>query len=164
MLKTVLTLGLGFLLFSISFGQEKVVFKANTEFPAQLDTAINTEKNEVGDDVNFVLTEDMVGEGIKIEKGSQLLGRIVSVEKISAKNETAKVCIMFDFVKNGTDFLSLVAAIMVIDPNHEAIKLTASTTFSGGTVLSLKGKAIQLEKGKIFRIKLIKDITANKTT
>jgi hypothetical protein len=163
MLKTVFTLGLVVLLFSISFAQEKVVFKANTEFPVQLDTAINTEKNNVGDDVSFVLTEDIIGEGTKIEKGSLVYGRIVSLDKISAKNETAKVCIMFDFVKNGSDFLSLVAVITVINPNPEAVKLTASNTFSGGTVLSLKGKEIQMDKGKIFRIKLIKDITANKT-
>ncbi len=164
MLKTVLTLCLGFLLFSTSFGQEKVVFKANTEFSVQLDTAVNTEKSNVGDDVNFILAEEVNGEGIKIEKGSVVFARIVDVGKISAKNVTAKVCIMFDFVKNGTDFLSVVAAIISIEPNPDAIKLAASTTFSGGTVLSLKGKEIQLDKGKTFRIKLIKDVTANKTT
>jgi hypothetical protein len=164
MLKTVLTLCLSFLLSSGCFGQNgnsqgKIVFKAKTEFPIQLETTVYTEKNNVGDDVNFVLTEDVMGEGEKILKGTSVLGRIVKIDKISAKNDTAKVCIMFDFFKNGDDFMSLVAAILTIAPNTEAIKLAASPTFSGGTMLSLKGKEIQLDKGRIFRVKLTSDIT-----
>ena len=166
MLNTFLTLGLVALMFSISFGQqgggtqEKVVFKANTEFPVQLETVISSEKNNVGDDVNFDLTEDINSDGNKLEKGSVVYGRIVSIEKISAKNDTTKICLMFDFVKRGNDFMSLVADIVSIEPNAEAIKLSASAKFAGGTTLSLKGKEIQLEKGKIFKVKLTKDMTA----
>lgn len=165
MLRAVLTLCAAFLLVSF-FGQPtanaqgKVIFKAGTEFSAQLDTSVFTEKNKVGDDVNFVLTEDVTGDGDKILKGSPIFGRIVSIEKIAPKNDTAKVCIMFDFVKKGEDFMSLAASIIAIEPNTEAIKFSASPTFSGGTTLSLKGKEIQLEKGKIFRVKLMKDIIA----
>ena len=158
MLKAILTLCLGFLLLSVCSGQERVIFKANTEFPVQLETVVSTEKNNVGDDVNFVLTEDVNGDGDKILKGSNLYGRIVSIEKATSKDNTAKVCIMFDFVKKGEDFLSLVAAIISIEPNPEAIKLTASKIFSGGTILSLKEKEIQLDKGRIFRLKLTSDI------
>lgn len=160
MLRTVLTLCLVFLLASVCLGQGKATFKANTELPAQLETDVFTEKNKVGDDVNFVLTEDVTGDGDKILKGSTLYGRIVNVEKIAPNNDTAKVCIMFDFVKKGEDFVSLVAAIISIEPNPEAIKFSASPTFTGGTTLSLKGKEIQLNKGKIFRLKLLKDITS----
>jgi hypothetical protein len=166
MLRTVITLCLAFLLFSAGFlqtsgeAQEKVIFKANTEFPAQLETEVSTEKNKVGDDVNFVLTEDLKGDGDTILKGSTVYGRIVNIEKIAPKNDTAKVCIMFDFVKKGEDFVSLSAGIISIEPNAEAIKFSPSPTFSGGTTLSLKGKEIELNKGKVFRLKLLKDITA----
>ena len=163
MLKAVLTLCLAFLLFSVCPGQEKVVFRASTEFPIQLETAVNSEKGDVGDDVNFILTEDVSGDGLKLEKGSVVYARIVSIEKITGKNDTAKVCIMFDFVKRGDDFMSLVADIIAIEPNPDAIKLAASKTFKGGTTLSLKGKEILLDKGKTFRVKLTQDITSNKT-
>ena len=166
MLKAVLTLCLGILLFPVCFGQqtdekpERVVFKANTEFSIQLESAVSTEKSNVGDDANFIFTEDVNGEGYKIEKGSLVYGRIVNIEKISTKNATAKVCIMFDFVKKGEDFLTLVATIISVEPNTELIKFVASPTFEGGTTLALKGKEIQLEKGGIFRLRLIKDITS----
>lgn len=166
MLKTILTICLTMLLLTVTFGQqnegnqEKVVFKSNTELSIQLDTAVSSETNKVGDDVKFILTEEVVNEGNKLEKGSIIFARIVNVAKISEKSDTAKVCIMFDFVKNGENFISVVAAITAIDPNTEAIKLTASPTFNGGTTLSLKGKEIQLDKGRIFKVKLIKDATS----
>lgn len=167
MLKAVLTLCLSLVLFSVGFAQqnnqEKVVFKANTEFSIQSETAINSETNNIGDDVNFVLTEDITGEGIKLLKGSVVYGRIVNIAKMDGKNDTTKVCVMFDFVKNGDDFIPLVAGIILIDPNPDSIKLSASPKFNGGTTLSLKGKGIQIDKGKIFRIKLIQDMTSNKT-
>ena len=166
MLKAFLTLCLTMLLLTITYGQqnegtqEKVVFKSNTEFSMQLETALSSETNKVGDDVNFVLTEEINSDGNKLEKGSVVYGRIVNVQKISEKNDTAKVCIMFDFIKKGDQFISIVAAITEITPNVEAIKFAASPTYSGGTTLSLKGKEIQLDKGRIFHVKLIKDVTA----
>jgi len=166
MLKTILTLGLMLLLYSVCFGQqttsnqEKVVFKANTEFSIQLETAINTETNNVADDVKFILTEDVNGDGDKILKGSTIFARIANIEKLSVKNDTAKICIMFDFVKKVEDFVSLAATIVTLEPNPDAIKMTPSKMFSGGTTLSLKGKEIQLAQGKIFRVKLMQDITS----
>lgn len=161
MLKAVLTLCLSLFLISICSAQEKVVFKANTEFPAQLENVVSSEKSNVGDDVNFVLTEDVVGEGDTIVKGSMILGRIVKIEKRTSQNDIARVCIMFDFLKKGSDFVELIAAITAIEPNTEAIKFATSPTFTSGTTLSLKGKEIELDKGKIFRVKLTKDITSN---
>ena len=159
MLKAVITLCFVFLFSLVCFGQGKVVFKANTEFPVSLESALATDKNNVGDDVNLVLTQDVAGEGETILKGSTIIGRIVNVEKSTAKDGTAKLCIMFDFVKKGEEFLSLVAAITTIEPNAEDIKFSSSKTFTGGTTLSLKGKEIQLDKGRILRLKLVSDIT-----
>jgi hypothetical protein len=165
MFKAVLTLCLAFLLFSVSFGQqsdsaqERVIFKANTEFAIQLETAVFSDKNNVGDDVNFVLNDDIIGDGDKIDKGSVIYGRIAKIDKISPKNDTTKVCIMFDYIKKGGDFIPLIATIIAIESNNEAINLATSPTFVGGTTFSLKGKEIQLDKGRVFRAKLTKDIT-----
>ena len=85
MLKAFLTLCLTMLLLTITYGQqnegtqEKVVFKSNTEFSMQLETALSSETNKVGDDVNFVLTEEINSDGNKLEKGSVVYGRIVNV-------------------------------------------------------------------------------------
>lgn len=171
MLRTISTICLAFLLFSVCPAQqseavsatpEKVIFKSGTEFTAQIENEVYTDKINVGADVNFVLTEDVIGAGgDKIEKGSMLYGRVVSVEKTGAKNDTAKVCIMFDFVKMGEEFLPLAAAIVSIEAGADVggVKFASSPIFSGGTVLSMKGREIHLEKGKIFRLKLTKDIT-----
>ncbi len=107
MLRTVLTFGLIFLCFGLCFAQnsesdKKIIFKADTEFSAELENAIDAENNKIGEDVNFKLTEDIKGEGETISKGSELYGRIVDVQKPSAANkETGLVSVIFDFVKKG---------------------------------------------------------------
>lgn len=154
------------LLASIGFAQqaeekqEKVVLKANTEFAVQLETDLASDKNAVGDDVTFVLTEDVNGEGVQLLKGTTLLGRIVSIVKMSAKSDTAKICVMFDFVKSDSNFMSVEAAITVVDANSEGFKLSPSPTFAGATTFALKGKEIALTKGRTMRVKLVKDMTA----
>ncbi len=163
MLKAVLTFCSILLLFSVGYAQTegKVVIKANTEFSIQLDSSVYSDKNAVGDDIKFVLADDINNDADKIPKGSIIFARIVNIEKISPKNDTAKVCVMFDFIKKGEEFITLEAAIVSLEPNPEAVKLTASTVYSGGTTLSLKGKDIQFDKGKIFKAKVKKDITSN---
>ena len=167
MLKTIVTLFLIILLFSVNYAQQtgeaqgKILVKANTQFSVQLETSAYTDKNTTGDDVKFVLTEDLIGDGVKFLKGSQVFARVVMVEKFSSSNDTAKICVMFDYIKNENDFISFVGTIMAIDPNPEAIKLIDATKIIGSTTLSLKGKDIQLDKGRIFRVKLIKDVTSN---
>ena len=164
MFKAILALSLVFLLFSVALGQQtdgKVVFKANSEFPIQLETAFSTDKIGVGDEVDFTLAEDVTGEnGEKILKGATVFGRIVELEKISAKNETTKVTVLFDFIKSTDKFYSIVGMITTITPNADNIKMTPCKKFVGGTILSLKGKEIQFDKGKIFRIKLTEDVKA----
>ena len=166
MLRTVLIFGLFIFSFTLCFAQnsesnEKVVFKADTEFSAQIENQIDAEKAKIGKDINFTINEDIKGEGSTIEKGSELYGRIVNVQKASAKNEnTSKISIMFDFVKNDGRFLPLTAAVISIEENSQDIKLEQSPTFEGGTILFIKGKNLRVDKGKIFRIKLIEDITS----
>lgn len=173
MLRTVLAFGLLLLLVSVGFAQQektnespqnkgKIIFKANTEFSAQVENEINAEKTKIGEGVDFVLTEDVKGEGVTMTKGSTLYGRVVNVEKASAdNNNTSQISVLFDFVKQGDDFMPLSATILSVAENADSIKFAPSPTFDGGTILSLKSKNLHLEKGKIFRIKLVKDITEN---
>ena len=166
MRRSIIFLLFAVLLASIGFAQqteekqEKVVLKANTEFAVQLDTDLASDKNAVGDDVSFIFAEDVSGDGVQFLKGTVLLGRIVSIEKMSAKSDTAKICVMFDFVKKDSDFMSVIASITAVEPNSEGFKLTASPTFAGATTFALKGKEIQLAKGRTMRVKLVKDMTA----
>ena len=134
-------------------------FKAGSEFSAQMENAIDAENNKVGDDVNFTLTEDFKGEGGTIAKGSEIFGRVVNVEKAAAGNKnSAKITIMFDFFKKDDDFITLSANIVSIEKSADEIKFEPSATYSGGTILSVKGKNLKVDKGAVFRIKLAENI------
>lgn len=170
MLKTILAFGVLLLLVSVGFAQQektseqqskgKILFKANTEFSAQVENEINAERTKIGEGVDFILTEDVKGEGSTIAKGSPLYGRVVNVEKASADNNNiSQISVLFDFVKLGDDFVPLTAAIVSVAENPDNIKFAPSQVFDGGTVLSLKSKNLHLDKGRVFRIKLVKDIT-----
>lgn len=165
MLKIVVTLCLIFVFCAVSFGQsddsnKKILFKADTEFFAEIENTLDAEKNKIGEDVNFKLTEDLKGDGETLSKGSELYGRIVNVQQESDKNEkTSLISIMFDFVKKGDDFVPLTANIVTVENMPDEINYEQSPTFDGGTILTLKGKNVKVDKGSIFRIKLAKDIT-----
>jgi hypothetical protein len=166
MLRTILIFGLFVFSFTFSFAQngesnEKVIFKADTEFSAQSETEIDSEKAKIGGDVYFVITEEVKGEGTDIAKGSELYARVVNVQKASAENKnTSKITILFDFVKKDGDFVPLTAGITSVEGSQQDIKFEQSPTFAGGTILSIKAKNLHLDKGKVFRIKLLKDITS----
>ena len=68
MLRTILIFGLFVFSFTFGFAQnggsnEKVIFKADTQFSAQSETEIDSEKAKIGGDVYFVITEEVKGEG-----------------------------------------------------------------------------------------------------
>lgn len=165
MQKIILTFGLIFLLCAAGFAQsekpnKKVLFKANTEFSAQIENDLDAENAKVGEDVNFKLTEDVKGNGDTIAKDSTIYGRVVNVQKPSDENDkTSQISVFFDFVKKGEDFVPLTANIVTMEKSADGIKFAPSPTFDGGTVISAKGKNIKIDKGAVFRIKLAKDIT-----
>ena len=165
MMKIIITFGLLLVFCAIGFAQsdnpnKKILFKAGTEFSAQIENRLNAEENKIGEDLNFKLTEDFVGNGHTISKGSELYGRIVNVEKASDKNEkTSLISVMFDFVKEGDDFVALSAHVVSIENLTGEVKFESSPTFEGGTVISAKGTNIKIDKGAVFRIKLAKNIT-----
>lgn len=167
MLKLLLIFSVVLAFCAVGFAQtneskKKVLFKANTEFSAELENALDAEKAQIGEDVNFRLTEDFKGENDTIVKDSTLYGRIVNIQKASDKNkQTSQISVMFDFVKKGEEFVSLTANIVAVDKSDGEIKFEPSPTYDGGTTLSMKGKNIKIDKGAVFRIKLAKDITEN---
>lgn len=139
--------------------EKKGKVNAQTQFTAAVEKVIDAESSSVGDDLNFKLAEDLKGDGITILKGSEILGRIVSIEQLSAKNKASRVSIMFDFVQSGEDFMPCAAVIVGIEQLADDVKLERSKAYEGSTVLSLQGKNIKIGKGKLFRIKLVKDLT-----
>ncbi len=165
MLKIIITLGLLFAFCAVGFGQsdksnKKILFKADTEFSAEIENGLDAEKNKIGEDINFKLAEDLKGDGETISKGSELYGRIVNIQKVSDENDkTSLISVMFDFVKKGDDFVPLTADVISIEKMPDEIKFEQSPTFDGGTILTMKGKNIKIDKGAVFRIKLAKNIT-----
>ncbi|MGI9056180.1 MAG: hypothetical protein ACR2F2_10315 [Pyrinomonadaceae bacterium] len=165
MKKIIITFGLLLAVCAIAFAQsdnsnKKILFKAGTEFSAQIENGLNAEESIIGEDLNFTLTGDFVGDGHTVSKGSELYGRIVNVEKASDKNEkTSRISVMFDFVKDGDDFVPLSANIVSIENLPDKVKFESSPTFEGGTVISAKGTNLKIDKGAVFSIKLAKDIT-----
>ena len=166
MLKLLLIFSLVFAFCAVGSAQtggsnKKVLFKAGTEFSAEIENEFDAEKAKIGADINFRLTEDFKGENDTIVQGSELYGRIVNIQKASSDDKISTITVMFDFVKKGDDFVSLTANIVAVDKNPDKIKFEKSPTYDGGTILSMNGKNIKIEKGAVFRIKLAKDITEN---
>jgi hypothetical protein len=165
MLKLLLTFSLIFVFCAVGLAQtgesnKKILFKADTEFSAEIEKGLDAEEAKIGEDINFKLTEDFKGENDTIYKNSELYGRIVNIQKASDDNKkTSLISVMFDFVKKGDDFVPLTANIVAVDKSDGEIKFEPSPTYDGGTILSMKGKNIKIDKGAVFRIKLAKDIT-----
>jgi hypothetical protein len=165
MLKLLLTFSLIFAFCAVGLAQtnganKKILFKADTEFSAEIENPLDAETAKVGEYVNFRLTEDFRGENDTIVKNSELYGRIVNIQKASDDNDkTYLICVMFDFVKKDDEFVPLTATIVAVDKSSGEIKFEPSPTYDGGTILSMKGKNIKIDKGAVFRIKLAKNIT-----
>lgn len=154
-----LVLSFAFLALAQDDSTSKGKISAETQLTAKIQKTIDAESSSIGEDVNFVLTSDVVGDGMKIPSGSEMYARIVNVEKISDSNKNSKISILFDFVQAGEDFMTLKAVIIGIEQMPEDVKFETSDTFDGGTVLSLRGKNLKIDEGKVFRVKLIKDLS-----
>lgn len=164
MKKAILVFGLTLALFSLSFAQRaeqkpegKVILKAGTEFSARLQTDVSAKSAKVPFDIMLRTTESVEG----IDKNAEVYARIVRAEKTSKENDTSKLGMLFDFVKKDGKFLPLSAMVVGIDKSADAVEFTESPTFQGGTVLSLKGKDINLEEETVLRIKLKENLTEN---
>lgn len=135
-------------------GGGNVVLEKGAEFSAALQTAINAEKAKIADDVKFETTADVKG----LDKGTEIIGRVVRAEKISGENKTSKIGVLLDFIKDGDDFMPVDAVIVSVEGDKEGIKFEQSPVYGGGTLMTLDGKNINLKKGTILRFKLEKDL------
>jgi hypothetical protein len=137
---------------------QNVVVPAGTEIFVSNKSVINTSALKMGDDLNFKLTKAIVIGEITIPKGTDVLGRVVEVEKFNAKAGKSHVVIMFDFLKVGDDFYCMQA---VIESTAEAVKgvtFSKSTKFEGGTLVLMKGEGVEIAKGTAFNVKISEDV------
>ena len=165
----------GFLLFftfvTVCFAQQNdsntdeknggnVILKAGTQISAQLQKTLDVETSKNNDDLVLKLTEDITGNGFKIEKGSELLGGVVRVEKAVDDESMSEISIFFDFLKDGDEYLPVKATVVSVasDNKNTEIQMAASPIFKGATIFSAKGKILRLEEGLILQVKLDKDI------
>lgn len=160
MLRITFVFVIALLMVSFCLAQEnKILVKSGIEFSIQNKTAIDSDKLNVGDDLKFALSQELKGEGGTIPVASEVYGRVVEVEKASGEGDLSKVTMIFDFIKNGEDFLMLKALVLSVQGNTD-VKLESSETYEGGTILSLEGKKLLIESGKELRVKLIEDLGA----
>lgn len=166
----------GFLLFftfvTVCFAQQNdsntdeknggnVVLKAGTEISAKLEKTLDVETAKNNDDFVLKLTEDVSGNGVKIDKNSEVLGGVVRVKKSSSDDDVSEISIYFDFLKSGDDYLPFKATVISVTPEGGApveVQLNASPVFKGATVISAKGNKLQLKEGLVLQLKLDKDL------
>ena len=127
---------------------------------AQLETVIDVASSNTGDDFSLTTAEEINAEGAKIEKGTVLTGRILTLKKSAGAADNSEVRLLFDFMKKGDNFMTLNGLILSIKRNDKPleIKSTAASNFPGASVITQKGKNILLEKGDIFQIKITEDL------
>ncbi len=137
-----------------------IILKAGTKLSAQLQQTLDVEKTQSGDDFVLTLTEDVAGNGVNFSKGTELLGRVVRVKSVSSDNNISEISISFDFLKNGDDYLKFKASVISVAPEgaKPEMHFEASPVFKGATVISIKGKNLQLEQGLVFNLKLNIDL------
>lgn len=137
--------------------KENVILKAGTHISAQLQGVLGAENSHNGDDFVLNLTEDVTGNGMTFEKGTEVLGRVVRVKQITDDDDESEISLSFDFLKHGDDYLPFKAIIISAAPDS-ALHFDSSPIFKGATVISGKAKNVRLEEGVIFKLELYKDL------
>lgn len=164
MFRIILLVGMLSTCFTVLLAQETsdtkttLVIKAETEFSAKTSQLTSAETAKPGDDFNLTLTADLKGQEGTVIKGSEVYGRILTVEKVSEENSVSKVTIIFDFIKHGEEFITLSAVFISIERASDTIKVQHSKTIPGGTVLTLAGKDLKIDQDTVIRLKVTKDI------
>ena len=150
----------GVLLAAGCFAQGKVVLKAGTIILAQLETIIDVASSNTGDDFSLTTAEEITAEGAKIEKGTVLTGRILTLKKSATATDNSEVRLLFDFMKKGDNFMTLNGLILSVKRADKPLemKFASVPNFQGATSITQKGKNIRLEKGDIFQIKIQEDL------
>ncbi len=147
--------------------EKDVILKAGTKLSARLKQTLDVEKLKSGDDFMLTLMDDVAGNGMTFSKGTELLGRVVRVQTVSADEKVSEISLSFDFLKVDDDYLRFKAGILSgtdetaavsTGNNNPELVYASSPVFKGATVISLNGKNIVLQEGLIFKLELDLDL------
>lgn len=148
----VLILGVTLLLGTAAFAQNKqtggdtktppekaakeISIDSGTQIAAQLQQSLNVEKSKVGDTVVLKTTKAVKDEGsLVVQKGALLLGKVTEVQKRENGNETSRIGVLFDTLKQGDMSMPITASIVSI--THAA----ATSASIPGTDVTSSGNA-----------------------
>lgn len=145
-----------------SFAQNVVVPKGS-KLSVASKKAIDTRVLKMGDELNFTLANDLVIGAVTLPSGTEILGRVVESEQYDAKSRSSHVVVMFDFLKVLKEkeeyYYVMQARIENAAETIEGLRIANSDEFEGGTVLSMRGRDLNLAQGTVFEIKVIEDVT-----
>lgn len=104
MKKSLIYIGLIFILVAATFGQEQkqktLSLDSGTRIEGQLQNSVDVKKSRVGDQVVLKTTKDIKQNGqTVVPKGSKLLGRVTEVTQKSKQNGASKLGMIFDRVE-----------------------------------------------------------------
>ena len=116
MYKVLCTLGLAILLAVGSYAQKQArpTASANSNLQAQLQHTIDAKNAHVGDEVILKTTQSATLDGVKIPKGSRLIGRVTDVQQRAKNGAASRVGLLFDQIENRGQTTPITATIVSI--------------------------------------------------
>lgn len=152
--------------FAVDSLAQNVLIPTDTVLSVTNIKAIDSTALKVGDDLNFTLSSELAIGKTKFPAGTEILGLVLENEQDS-KTGSAHVVVMFNFIKFTTTkedkteehFYLMKALIEASVENIEGLRIVKSDDFDGGTILSMKGKDLNVAAGTAFKIRLLGDVT-----
>jgi len=116
MYKLLFTLGLAILLTVGSFAQKQArpSASANSNLQAQLQNTLDAKNAHVGDEVILKTTQSTTIDGLKIPKGTRLIGRVTDVQQRAKNGAASRLGLLFDQIENRGQTTPITASIVSI--------------------------------------------------
>ena len=116
MYKLLFTLGLAILLTVGSFAQKQArpSATANSNLQAQLQNTLDAKNAHVGDEVILKTTQSTTIDGLKIPKGTRLIGRVTDVQQRAKNGAASRLGLLFDQIENRGQTTPITATIVSI--------------------------------------------------
>ena len=116
MYKLLFTLGLAILLTVGSFAQKQArpSASANSNLQAQLQNTLDAKNAHVGDEVILKTTQSTTLDGLKIPKGTRLIGRVTDVQQKAKNGAASRLGLVFDQIENRGRTTPITASIVSI--------------------------------------------------
>ena len=116
MYKLLFTLGLAILLTVGSFAQKQArpSATANSNLQAQLQNTLDAKNAHVGDEVILKTTQSTTIDGLKIPKGTRLIGRVTDVQQRAKNGAASRLGLLFDQIENRGQTTPITASIVSI--------------------------------------------------